>query len=281
MNYRDERDALRGRVDGLEQELEDARRAQIDDATKRARIEQIEARLRETEANMHAMRQELGALRGDERPKKTRAVLWIGVAMVFVGALVSTLVLVRAPAPPPPRAQNFPTVAEPIPAPPPIPEIPTDDPLKAPTAVRQVKAQWTGKVTRSNALGLAPGAPCLVDATLESDGAKQRVAQLTVTCDKKTMYNSSDKLEGMSMTSAGMAEVPGKQAGTHEYAVNYNDTGARAGGRTQISLDTTHQQGSVWSEVVPIFRIDFSVSERSVPIQGEPLLPKKDYLEDR
>ncbi len=281
MNYRDERDALRGRVDGLEQELEDARRAQIDDATKRARIEQIETRLRETEANMHAMRQELGALRGEERPKKNRTVLWISIAMVFVGAMMSSFVLVRAPAPPPPRVQNFPTVAEPIPAPPPIPAIPTEDPFKAPKAVRQVKAQWTGKVTRVNGFTASPGSPCVIDATLETDGAKPRVAQLMVKCADKVVHDSSEKVEGMSMTSAGMAEVPGKQAGTYEYAVNYNDTGARAGGRTQISLNTTHQQGSVWSEVVPIFRIDFSVSERSVPIQGEPLLPKKDYLEER
>jgi len=41
MNYRDERDALRGRIEGLEQDLQNARRIQQDDAGKRPPVEQI------------------------------------------------------------------------------------------------------------------------------------------------------------------------------------------------------------------------------------------------
>ncbi len=278
MNYRDERDALRGRVEGLEQELEDARRSQMDDAAKQARIAQIEARMRETEANMNVMRRELGALRGNPPAKKNLMPLWIGIAMVFVGALMSAFLLVRAPAPPPPII-NVPTVVTAVPVPPPIPAIP-EETAKPAVPVRKTIAQWTGRILRSNAAGLAPGAACLIDASLESEGDKQRVSQLTVKCADKVIYNSSDKLEGMSMMGSGMAELPGKKQGTFEYSVSFNDTGARAGGRTQVSLDTTHKEGSVWSEVVPMFRVDFSVAERSAPVQGEPLVPNKFLLEN-
>lgn len=281
MNYRDERDALRGRVEGLEQELEDARRSQMDEAAKRARIEQIEARMRETEANMNEMRRELGALRGKPSAKKNLMPLWIGIAMVFLGAIVSGFLLARAPAPPPPYVERAVATVVPVPEAPPNPEIPTEDPLKTLKSVRKAKAQWTGKVSRINALGLAPGAPCLIDATLESEGGKQRVSHMTVKCADKVIYNSTDKLEGMAMMSSGMAEEPGKQAGTFVYAVSFNDTGSRSGPRAQISLDTTHQQGSVWSEVVPIFRVDFSIGKLSAPVQGEALMPYDKSLEPR
>lgn len=276
MNYRDERDALRGRIEGLEQDLQDARRIQQDDATKRARIEQIEARMRETEANLRAMRSELVALGAAPRPKKNLLPLFIGMGVVLVATASTTFFLARAPAPAPisrPPQQ----VAEPVPVPAPLPEIPTDDPLplKPPAPARQVKAQWVGKVTRIQGLAGGPGAPCIVDATLENQGTDGRVSELSVKCSGKVVYQSTDKLEGMSMTGYGLAEEPGKDAGTHAYAVKYSDTGARSGPRTQVSLDTTHGQGAVWSEVVPIFRVEFSVPTLSAAVKGEALLPAK------
>lgn len=281
MNYRDERDALRGRVEGLEQELEDARRSQMDEAAKRARIEQIEARMRETEANMNEMRRELGALRGKPPAKKNLMPLWIGIAMVFLGAIMSGFLLVRAPAPPPPYVERAVATVVPVPEAPPIPAIPTENPSRPPKAARQVKAQWTGKVSRINALGLAPGAPCVIDATLESEGDKQRVSQLTVKCADKVIYDSTHQLNGMSSMGYGMAEEPGKTSGTYSYALNYSDIGARSGQRTQVSIDTTQQHGFVFSEVVPVFRVEFSVAKLSAPVQGQALMPNDKYLEPR
>lgn len=280
MNYRDERDALRGRIEGLEQDLEDARRMQQDDAAKRARIEQIEARMRESEENLRAMRAELVALGASPQPKKKNLVpVFIGMSVAFLAAAMAAVFVARAPAPPPPPVLRSPQIvpAEPIPEIAPLPEIPTDDPLplKPPAPARQVKAQWVGKVTRIQGLAGGPGAPCIVDATLESGGNDGRVSELSVQCSGKVVYQSTDKLEGMAMTGYRLREEPGKDAETQVYAVSYSDTGARSGPRTQVSLDTGHGQGAVWSEVVPIFRVEFSVPTLSAPVKGEALLPAK------
>ena len=286
MNYRDERDALRGRIEGLEQDLDEARRAQQDDAVKRARIEQIEARMRETEQNMQAMRSELAALGAGPKPKKNLVPLVIGMGVATAVAAMAGVFLMLAPRVQP-RAAVEPYqhtdvgpahTSVPIAEPPPIPAFPKEEPVKPLAPVRQVNAQWTGKITRAQGIAAAPGAPCVVDATLESQGDKQRVTQLSVKCAGKVVYNSTDKLEGMSMTGSGMAEEPGKESGTFSYAISYSDTGARAGSRSQISLDTTQKQGAVWSEVIPIFRVEFSVPPLSGPIKGEALIPKKEQF---
>lgn len=276
MNYRDERDALRGRVEGLEQDLQDARRMQQDDASKRARIEQIEARMRETEENLRAMRSELVELGAAPKPKKNPVPLFAGMGVASLVVAAIAMFLVRAPAPPPAPVVHSPqpVAADPVPAITPLPEIPTDDPLplKPPAPARQIQAQWVGKATRIQGLAGGPGAPCIVDATLESGGKDGRVSELSVKCSGKVVYHSVDKLEGMSMLGYGLAEEAGKEAGTHAYAVKYTDTGARSGPRTQVSIDTAHGQGVAWSEVVPIFRVEFSVPTLSTPVKGEALL---------
>ncbi len=277
MNYRDERDALRGRVDGLEQDLEVARRDQQDEATKRARVEQIEARMRETEDNLRAMRAELATLGGAPRPKKNHRPVFLALGVSSLAAAIGAFFLVSVPEPAPKHVTHSPeplTALHPPPAPP-IPEMPPGEPLKPPAAARQVKALWAGKATNIRGLAIGPGAPCIIDGTLESNGDKPRVAQLSVKCNNKVVYDSSDKLEGMSMSGYGMAEEPGKETGTFAYALNYSDTGARSGPRTQVSIDTTHGQGAVWSEVVPIFRVEFSVPTLSALVKGEALVPAK------
>jgi hypothetical protein len=192
-----------------------------------------------------------------------------------VGALF--LMLVRTPAPPPPVHVDSPRVpATPAETQAPIPEIPADDPLQPPPfPTRQAKAQWKGQVTSAKGLALPAGSPCTIDATLESNGDKPRATALAVKCGDKVIYNSSDKLEGMSMSGSGMAEEPGKEAGTFAYALNYSDTGARSGPRTQATIDTTHQQGIVWSDVIPAFRVEFSVPTLSAPVKGETLMSAK------
>lgn len=279
MNYRDERDALRNRIDGLEQDLNAAKQAQQDDASKRARIEQIEARMRDTEESLRVMRAELAALDPKPTPKKLTGPLIAGMSlMLLVGAVAAVfLTLLRTPAPPPPIAQQVDTTpARPPATQIPIPEFPTDDPLKPPPfPVRQAKVQWTGQVTRATGLALPAGSRCTIDATLESTGDKQRVPELTVKCGDKVIYDSKDKLEGMSMSGAGMAEEPGKESGTFTYAVSYSDTGARSGPRTQITIDTTHKQGIVWSDVIPAFRVEFSIPTLSASVKGESLMAAK------
>jgi hypothetical protein len=275
MNYRDDREALRGRVEGLEQDLEAAQRVQQDDAAKRAQVEQIEARMRETEDNLRVMRAQLAGLGGTNRPKKNLTPLFIGMGTAFLFAMIGALLLVQAPHPAPPPPVSPRQTAEPIPLPPPEVAEPADEPLKPPAPARQVNAQWTGKATSIRGIAGAPGAACIVYGTLESTGDKQSVAQVSVKCSDKVIYDSSSELNGMSNTGYGMAEAPGKEAGTFAYALSYSDIGARSGERSQVSIDTTHGQGAVWTDVVPIFRVEFSVPTLSAPVKGEALLPPK------
>lgn len=274
MTYRDEREALRGRIQGLEQDLQDARRVQQDDEAKRARIAQIEARMHEAEGDLKAMRAELETLGAARRPKRLSwTVVAAAVAVVLVGASVASFRLLQ-----PAHQAPFEEPLEPAVAAPPPPEVETPAPTAIPTpaetaraAVPPVEVQWTGKVTRANGLAIGPGAPCVVSATLASDQGKARVSRLSVKCGDKVLYQSWDKLEGMSMSSYGFAEEPGKEAGTFAYAVKYGDTGARSGPRTQVSLDTTQGQGAVWSDVVPMFRVEFSVPALSPSVKTERL----------
>ncbi|MBK9262496.1 MAG: hypothetical protein IPM54_22165 [Polyangiaceae bacterium] len=279
MTYRNERDALRGRIQGLEQDLQDARRSQQDDEAKRARIAQIEARMREAEGNLRMMRTELESLGGASRPKNSsRVALVVAAAVVLLGAGMASVLIVSKPVmrpvnTPPNRVVEAPAV--------PIAEVPVPKaepqpvPAQPEVPARRVDVQWNGKVTRANGLGAGSGAPCVVSATLESKGEKPRIPSLSVQCGGKPVYRSSDKLEGMSMSSSGFAEEPGKEAGTFAYAIKYSDTGARSGPRTQLSLDTTQGQGVVWSDVVPIFRVEFSVPALSAPVRGERLMKEK------
>ena len=289
MTYRDERDALRGRIQGLEQDLDDARRSQKTDEEKRARIEQIEGRMREAEQDLKAAREELAKLR-PAPPAQRRSP--VAPFVVGIGALVSitagavAFLVARAPAPShvvvvAPAPVEPPTaVTAPVPAPEPSPAEAEPQP---PEQGRFLAARWQGKVVRATGYDMKPGAPCDVDATLENKAGKPRVAELSVMCGGRHVYRSTDKLEGMSMYGSGFAEEPGKEAGTFTYAMRYSDTGARSGPRTQISLDSTQGQGAVWSDVVPIFRVEFKLPTLSAPVRGDRLLPPapaKDVSED-
>ncbi|TKD08442.1 hypothetical protein [Polyangium fumosum] len=275
MTYRDERDALRGRIQGLEQDLQDARSSQQSAEEKRARIEQIEGRMREAEQDLQALRSELASLRGaPPQPKKSPLVvpfLLLGgtILLAMTGGVV--LLVAREPLPPPHEPVESPAVAT---APVPVvePPRPETSPAPPPAAARQVAARWEGKVTRANGLPLAPGASCVVHSTLEGNGDTGRVVDLAVTCGGRPVYDSKDKLEGMSMNGYGLGEEGGKALGTFRYAVRYSDTGARSGPRTQVSLDSTQGQGAVWSDVVPIFRVEFQLPTLSMPVRGERLL---------
>lgn len=279
MNYRDDRDALRGRIEGLEQDLEEARRAQETDEAKRARIHQVEARMRETEENLRVMRAELEALGASPPPKqqklanKSAGPMLVAMVTLFFAAVTAAFFLARKPArsyasvnPPPTFTPAFTSA--------PIPEIPTDDPLK-PSTNRQVKAQWDGKITKMQSFGGLPGSPCVVTATLENSEGDGRVADLSVYCNGKPIYQSTDQLSGVSSTGYAIGEGPGKSAGTFAYTLNYSDIGARSGPRTQVSIDTTHGQGVVWSDIVPVFRVEFSVAKQSDSVKGDALLPAK------
>lgn len=288
MTYRDERDALRERVETLEEDLGEAQRKiaeQKANEEKRARVELIESRMNEARRELDLLSRELSDLRGTpaQVPQKTSyrpLVFACGLLTIAMG--VAGFFVASRSAPPAPVQQPRGKLAEVVaPVPPPTPE-PTPEPAPEPSPpepsrpMRTAKTKFTAKVTNASGMGPKVGAKCLVLAALESDGEKGRVQDISVNCGGLSIYDSSDKLEGMSMNSAGMAELPGKVSGTQTYAIRYSDTGARSGPRTQISLDTTRGAGAVWSDVVPIFRVELSVPQESEPVTGARLIDKGD-----
>lgn len=268
MDYRDDRDAMRGRIENLEQdlaaanrEIEERRRAQDP-----ARLAELEAQLAEARRKLDDVGGELARLRGTRRPANALAVV-IGVMTIAGGVLGFSVFAVRRPPPiAAPPAPVLPVEAAPKPAvtTPPAPVSPVVPGLQA-------KARWTGSVTRATGLTLAPGTACVLDATLEG-GARGIVAkELSVSCGGKVLYRSTDKLEGMSMNSSGAAEEPGPSAGTQVYQLAYHDKGTRTGARNEISLDTESKTGAVWRDSAPMWRVELSIAPKSAPVQGDAL----------
>lgn len=282
MNYRDERNALRGRVDNLEQELQTAKKEleeRRDEGEQEERVKQMEREMADARRQLDRLGAELAKVRGDE-PRASKAPLAITIALGAVSllAIAGYMMLRREPAPvlalpPPPIA-----TAVVAPAPPPPTPAPIEEPRPAalepkPTApARTTTAQWSGKVTRATGVGVPVGSTCSVIATLVSSGSSMKVPNLDVTCAGKPLYRSSDPLEGMSQHGSSVEEDSGAKPQTYRYALTYQDKGPRSGKRAEVSIDTIRKVAAVWSDSVPAFRVEFSLPYQSEPVAGDPLL---------
>ena len=214
---------------------------------------------------------QLDALRG-KKPARP-AVSAQAVAAVAVGAVAITGMLVFALLPRPVAV----TIAQP---PPPIPvpasepivaastvaPVATEPPAKAPASPpRKTDARWMAHVTRADGLGLAAGAVCTIDATLFTADTNIVVTELKTQCGGQTVYDSADGLNGMSDSSNDAREVLGASDTKGSFTIQFRDLGTRTGKRTQIDLDSTKLQGSVFRETIPRFRVDFALQPGSLP----------------
>ncbi|WP_438040861.1 hypothetical protein [Sorangium sp. So ce128] len=280
MQYRDERDALRGRVDSLEEQLAAARKELEEhrDDDRAARVEQIERQMAEARRVLDQLGRELAAVRG--RPKRSSAVpLLVTMAGVGLCAMIAsyllarpareTMAIVQQPALPPP-APPLPELPAPVPEPAQAPPEPAAPAREAPS--RTATATWRATVTRATGLPLAAGAACTVEAELASSGDDIRVPALRVLCGGKPIYRSSDPLNGMSMFSSGVEEDSGPEPGTYVYALSYQDKGSRAGERAEVSLDSIRKAGAVWRDSAPAYRVELMLAYQSLSVAGEPLL---------
>ncbi|WP_437855912.1 hypothetical protein [Sorangium sp. So ce363] len=280
MHYRDERDALRGRVDSLEEQLAAARKELEEhrDVDRAARVEQIERQMAEARRVLDQLGRELDAVRG--RPKRSSAVpLLVTMAGVGLCAMIAsyllarpareTMAIVQQPALPPP-APPLPELPAPVPEPAQAPPEPAAPAREAPS--RTATATWRATVTRATGLPLAAGAACTVEAELASSGDDIRVPALRVLCGGKPIYRSSDPLNGMSMFSSGVEEDSGPEPGTYAYALSYQDKGSRAGERAEVSLDSIRKAGAVWRDSAPAYRVELMLAYQSLPVAGEALL---------
>ena len=280
MNYRDDREALHHRVAQLEDELQEARREGEehgrDEAQNRAAV--LERKLAEMRAEVEKMSAEVDALRG-RRPRGRPALpLLVGAAgavlvLVAVGAFVSFRSTSR---PAPPAVAAPPRVLPAIPATPVQPTAtPRVDPLPAPQVIaapapaRETTARWNAKVTHAEGLPLAAGAACTAEATITTNDTNATVPALTIQCGAQILFRSTDSFNGMSQSSNDAREVLGSTDDKSTFTLVYSDLGTRSGDRSQVDLDTTKHQISVFRERIPRFRVELSVPATSVP--GPPL----------
>jgi hypothetical protein len=297
VSYRDERDALRDRVVNLEEELAAARedRARGEHADRETRIAELEAQMAEGRRLLDRMGAELGALRGtppkpadegDAAARRTappseipvRAPAWVlaGVVVVALG-IVAFVHTRRAQVPPPSEAPATTPASTVAPA-------RVDEPAPAATSAvpkayrAPTMARWRARATRVTGRGIALGASCLVEATLEGDKSDIRVQRLSVGCGGASLYDSSAPLDGMSMSSVGVQEEAGPAPGTLTYAIQYQDKGTRSGSRSEASIDSIKGVGAVWSDTMPAFRVELAVPYLSEAARGEPILASSQAL---
>lgn len=272
MSYRDERDALRQRVDNLEQALSEAQQ-QPDPSQRLAELTQQAAEARRLLDHLDA---EIAQVRRPPGRSKARLGLVLGAGFVITLGIGLTLGRRLASAPPvTPTAAPHPRLAPP--PPPPVatttalPEVvppPTAEPAAKPPPP-SATARWSARVTR--ATGAQVGSSCLVEATL-GGGASIDVRRLVVRCAGRVIHDSESKLEGMSMSGYTVTEELGERDGTRRYALVYKDQGSRSGERSQIALDSVKAVGAVWSDDLPGFRVELALPYLSEPVSGAALL---------
>jgi len=277
MDYRDERDALRARVESLEGSLSTA---QADLERMRATEQALEASKRE----IQRLKAELDRLRpkqpGDDQTGRLRLI--IGVGAVVMIAAFGTAYSLRGGVKPAPSNEPVSAPQIPVQKPEPPPEPPTPQPAPAPAQpakpVRTAHAEWSATVKSSQGAGPAAGTACTIVAELQGDGEDAGVQDLEVVCGSKFLYRSTDPINGMSTRSSGADEVAGKSPGTLRYTVMLEDQGTRSG-RAQISLDSKQRTAVVWTENVPTYRVELAVEAESLPRTGDPLIDEANRVE--
>lgn len=268
--YREEREALRARAEGLEQELAQVRGelADAQGALQRSQQGDPMERIEQLERDLAAAQRALGEIRAQvasterppPRPMNGAAVVAAVMGLIVVGSGASMFLIARTAAPPPPPTIRV--APPPAPAPAPQPEAPR--PVEqAPEEVTFVTAHWEGSVVSAAGLDLKAGAPCSAEATLARAGEAVEVRGLTVRCGGVDLYRSADELNGISMNRAAVTHEAGPE-GTR-YALIYDDTGDRTGPRSQISLGTAAGEARVWRATVPSFDVKLRLKRLSSP----------------
>lgn len=273
-SYRDDREALRGRVETLEEDLATSQRA-LQESQKMAdgtRVEELERRMGEARRVLDGLQHELDALRPKPALRPNLALSIVGGACAL--AMIAGAMALLARPKPSAKSQTVtiaPTGAAKTPAalPPPVP---APSPAKPAAPLRKSHATWTGRVTHATGAAPAVGTRCVLDATLAGNGDSLDVTGLEVLCGDRPLYRSRDALEGISMQSSGVDEEPGPPAGPVYAALRWDDKGTRTGARSQVSVTSSRRAAAVWSDTAPAFHVDLAIEPKSAPVPGPALL---------
>lgn len=274
MNYRDDRDALRGKVAELEGQLADARRegeVQGREAAQ-ARAKALEEQIAGVRGTLDRMEAELQALRGGKPKKRTVGSPTLALLLVVAaaaGGAYSLFARTQVQPPPPPLPVEPVTVQMPA-APTPKPE-PEPEPKKVEQPPepepRSTTARWRATVKRAVGVKVAPGSTCFVDAVIETKKTNTRVPSLKVTCGQEVVYDTAMTFSGVAQMGNDAIERMGPTDDKSTFTLKYTDMGMRSG-RPQIDLDTTQREGSVFRDHLPRLRVDLSL-----PVESEPGAP--------
>ncbi|MCC6554003.1 MAG: hypothetical protein IT372_13415 [Polyangiaceae bacterium] len=278
MGYREERDALQARAEGLEQELAETRgqldRAQQElqrSADPRARIDQLERDLMAAQRALGDLRAQIDRTPRRRSPGRTLALVLGATSMALGVAGAAAMLRVRAPAAPPVSVQPGPPMPPPPrPAPPNVERgpVPVQEPARP---AIQREARWAATVKAAQGFPVGAGSACEVKATLSGGGQEIDVVDVEARCGDRVLYRSTDELHGMSMLSSSATERASDKRGALRYTLAYNDTGERAGMKAQISLRTESREARVWRTNVPSFQVDLKIDELSAPVVGPAL----------
>lgn len=257
MDYRDERDALRARVDSLEGEIASAR----SELERLAATEGALAEARRENEKLRAELRRLGPAVPSPRPVPIRALVAgsILLTMVVGGAVTAVVVAGRGGAAwlgsSPPERWAGPGEG-------------------SPARPREVRAHWQARIVQARGLPLEAGAACTLRATLRSRGDAAGTPDVEIECGGKTLYRSTDALAGTSTMSHVVEEAPGPEAGTYRAALSFDDQGPRTGERTQASVNTIAGVAIAWKDTAPAYRVELQVEELSEPWAGEALFAR-------
>jgi len=262
MDYRDERDALRARLENLESELASAH---AETERMRATENALAAAQRENEK----LRAEVKRLAPKGAPQKSMAPVAAAVlaGTVVAGGVVMAVLVVSVRTRPesgvesPAQASPGATVVEgPAAAP---------EPQKSP---RSTTVEWHARVVRSQGLPYPADAACTVRATLRSDGAgMQSTPEVEIACSGKSLYRSTDALAGVSNTSYRIEEAPGPEERSYRVAMTFDDQGTRTGERTQASVNSFDGVAIAWKDTAPSYRVELFLDELSTVWHGPAL----------
>lgn len=282
MTYRDDREALKGRVEALERELADARRQGEEEGREAAetQAEELQAKIGGVRRELDRMEAELRELRGDKAQEPSKVpvrLLALVPIVVAIGGGFYVVFLRGAPAvsrgtPEPAQVGTAAPVVE-APEPPKAqpPAAPKSEPRPEPTSrlptSRFAKARWRATVKSAQGAPFAAGSSCFVDATITTRETNTSVPELTVTCGTQVIYSSEESFNGVSQTGNDAIERMGATEEKSTFTLQYSDVGTRSG-RAQIDLDSNHREAAVFRENIPRMRV-----ELSLPVESEPTAP--------
>lgn len=256
MPFRDDRDAMREKMELLERELSKARgdlgRLQLEHQESSEEAGELRRRLE----RLQSERASLGSAPRRRRPIVLLVLVPLAVLLGVVfwaersyrahqeaarRALAERrLEETRAESEAERRMLEEQLRAATAPTEPPRPQPP--EPAPAPEAVPlgpMMELTWAAKVTRVEAAPLRRGARCEIRAAIQP-GASIRA---NVACGETTLYDWNEALgSGMQMRSCSLMPTEGGDA-----ALQCSDTGPRTG-RPQLSIDTAAKTATVWKD---------------------------------